>query len=85
MEEEEDGLKFDKFVLPFTDFRLTAYGRERENTRELDDKIKIQSIGLTLAGWPEWRLIFDLGTDSSSQYARGSSLEGHTNTATRKE
>jgi hypothetical protein len=24
--EEEDGLKFDKF-LPFTDFRLTAYGR----------------------------------------------------------
>jgi hypothetical protein len=47
MEEEEDGLKFDKFVLPFTDFRLTAYGGNVKTHGSWTTRF-IQSIGLTL-------------------------------------
>jgi hypothetical protein len=76
VEEEEDGLKFDKFVLPFTDFRLTAYGRERENTRELDDKIKIQSIGLTLMDGQNGDFIFDLARIRAVNMHEGAVFEG---------
>jgi hypothetical protein len=72
MEEEEDGLKFDKFVLPFTDFRLT--GGNVKTHGSWTTRFKIQSIGLTLVDGQNGDFIFDLVTDSSSQYARGSSL-----------
>jgi hypothetical protein len=75
-EEEEDGLKFDKFVLPFTDFRLTAYGRERELSRELDDKIKIQSIGLTLMDGQDGDFIFDLARIRAVNMHEGAVFEG---------
>jgi hypothetical protein len=76
MEEEEDGLKFDKFVLPFADFRLTAYGRERESTRELDGKIKIQSIGLTLMDGQNGDFIFDLARIRAVNMHEGAVFEG---------
>lgn len=75
-EEEEDGLKFDKFVLPFKDFRLTAYGRERELSRELDDKIKIQSIGLTLMDGQNGDFIFDLARIRAVNMHEGAVFEG---------
>jgi Complex I intermediate-associated protein 30 (CIA30) len=39
---------FQTFVLPFDDFHLTARGRDREFSRQLDDNVKIESIGFVL-------------------------------------
>jgi Complex I intermediate-associated protein 30 (CIA30) len=39
---------FQTFVLPFDDFHLTARGRDREFNRQLDDNVKIESIGFVL-------------------------------------
>jgi hypothetical protein len=59
-EEESSSGYFDTLVLPFTDFRLTALGRERELDRELDDNINIQSIGFTLMDGQNGDFCFDL-------------------------
>jgi hypothetical protein len=55
---------------------LTAYGRERELTRELDDKIKIQSIGLTLMDGQNGDFIFDLARIRAVNMHEGAVFEG---------
>jgi hypothetical protein len=76
MEEQEDGFTFDKFVLPFTDFRLTARGREREQARVLDDQITIKSIGLTLMDGKDGDFIFDLARVRAVNMHEGAVFEG---------
>jgi Complex I intermediate-associated protein 30 (CIA30) len=45
---ENQDAGFQTFVLPFDDFHLTARGRDREFNRQLDDNVKIESIGFVL-------------------------------------
>jgi hypothetical protein len=75
-EVNDDGLYFDKLVLPFTDFRLTAYGRERECSRELDDNITIKSIGVTLMDGQDGDFAFDLARIRAVNTHKGAVFEG---------
>jgi hypothetical protein len=51
---------FDKIILPFSNFGLTAMGREREVHRELDNNICVESIGITLMDGQDGDFAFDL-------------------------
>jgi len=51
---------FEKFYLPFSNFALTAMGREREVFRELDDAISIESIGIAVMDGRDGDFRFDL-------------------------
>lgn len=53
-------VSFDKFVLPFSSFRVTSRGRDRAIHRELDDNICIQSIGISLMDGQDGDFQFDL-------------------------
>jgi Complex I intermediate-associated protein 30 (CIA30) len=52
--------EFDTFVLPFRDFQLTAFGRQRALNRALDDNVTIQHIGFTLMDGQTGPFVFDI-------------------------
>jgi len=51
---------FDTLVLPFSEFRLSAMGRQRDVVRQLDDNICIESIGFALMDGQDGPFQFDL-------------------------
>lgn len=56
----ETGGRFDEVMLLFQHFIVTAGGRMRVRQRELDNKVKIQSIGFTLMDGVDGPFQFDL-------------------------
>jgi len=44
----DTGGGFERLVLPFNKFALTAYGRMREIQRELDNNVEVQHVGFTI-------------------------------------
>ena len=52
--------KFDKVILLFRDFMITSKGRLKATQRELDNAIKIESIGFTLMDGCDGPFEFDL-------------------------
>lgn len=74
--EKDDHLRFHKLILPFKAFRLTAFGRAREHERELDDKINIKSIGVTLMDNTDGDFVFDLACIRAVNVFKGEVFEG---------
>ena len=64
----EGGGKFDKVVLLFQHFIVTAGGRLRARQRYLDNSIKIQSIGMTLMDGTDGDFEFDLSRIRAVNY-----------------
>lgn len=59
---------FDRVVLLFQHFVVTAGGKMRATQRELDNRIKIQSIGLTLMDGVDGPFCFDLARIRAVNY-----------------
>jgi hypothetical protein len=64
----ETGGRFDRVVLLFQHFIVTAGGRMRAQQRELDTSIKVQSIGLTLMDGVDGDFQFDLARIRAVNY-----------------
>ncbi|OEU13233.1 CIA30-domain-containing protein [Fragilariopsis cylindrus CCMP1102] len=64
----EGGGKFDKVVLLFQHFIVTAGGRLRARQRYLDNSIKIQSMGVTLMDGTDGDFEFDLSRIRAVNY-----------------
>jgi hypothetical protein len=56
----ETGGRFDKVVLLFQDFIVTSGGRMKVTHRELDNRVKVESIGFTLIDGVDGDFQFDL-------------------------
>ncbi|CAB9503034.1 Complex I [Seminavis robusta] len=54
------GGEFERLVMPFTKFALTAHGRLREMHRTLDSNIEVQTVGFTLMDGKDGDFQFDL-------------------------
>ena len=54
------GGEFERLILPFTKFMLTAQGRHRERQRTLDNNVEIQHVGFTLMDGKDGKFQFDL-------------------------
>lgn len=52
--------EFERFVLPFDEFKLTSMGRERHINRTLDDNVCIESVGIALMDGRSGPFAFDL-------------------------
>lgn len=64
----ETGGKFDRVVLLFQHFIVTSGGRMRATQRELDNSVRIQSIGLTLMDGADGDFQFDLARIRAVNY-----------------
>ena len=53
-------LGFQRWILPFRDFALTSRGRMRQQQRDLDGSIRVESIGFTLMDGRDGDFTFDL-------------------------
>jgi len=62
------GGKFDRVVLLFQHFTVTAGGRLRARQRNLDNNVKIQSIGITLMDGADGNFQFDLSRIRAVNY-----------------
>jgi len=62
------GGKFDRVVLLFQHFTVTAGGRLRARQRNLDNNVKIQSIGITLMDGADGNFEFDLSRIRAVNY-----------------
>ena len=56
----ETGGGFERLVLPFNKFSLTAFGRLRDIQRELDNNVEVQHVGFTLMDGRDGDFQFDL-------------------------
>ena len=56
----ETGGGFERLVLPFNKFVLTAFGRMREMQRELDNNVEVQHVGFTIMDGKDGDFQFDL-------------------------
>ena len=56
----ETGGDFERLVLPFHKFVLTAYGRMRDYQRTLDNNVEVQHVGFTLMDGKDGKFEFDL-------------------------
>lgn len=56
----DTGFGFERLVLPFNKFALTAFGRLRDIQRELDNDVEIIHIGFTLMDGQDGDFQFDL-------------------------
>jgi hypothetical protein len=65
---QETGGKFNRSVLLFQHFIVTSAGRMRAKQRELDNSIKVQSIGLTLMDGSDGDFQFDLARIRAVNY-----------------
>ena len=64
----ETGGKFDRVILLFQHFIVTSGGRMRATQRELDNSVRIQSIGLTLMDGVDGDFQFDLARIRAVNY-----------------
>ena len=64
----DTGGKFDRVVLLFQHFIVTAGGRMRATQRELDNSVRIQSIGFTLMDGVDGEFQFDLARIRAVNY-----------------
>jgi hypothetical protein len=64
----ETGGRFDKVVLLFQHFIVTSGGRMRAKQRDLDNSVKVQSIGLTLMDGIDGNFEFDLARIRAVNY-----------------
>jgi hypothetical protein len=56
----DSGGGFERLVLPFNKFALTAFGRLRDIQRELDNDIEVEHVGFTLMDGRDGPFQFDL-------------------------
>jgi Complex I intermediate-associated protein 30 (CIA30) len=54
------GGEFERLILPFTKFVLTAHGRHRDRQRTLDNNVEVQHVGFTLMDGKDGKFQFDL-------------------------
>lgn len=64
----DTGGRFDRVVLLFQHFIVTSGGRMRANQRDLDNSVRIQSIGLTLMDGVDGDFQFDLARIRAVNY-----------------
>lgn len=58
----ETGGRFERLVLPFNKFALTAFGRLREVQRDLDTDVEVQNVGFGLMDGKDGKFQFDLSS-----------------------
>lgn len=58
----ETGGHFERLVLPFNKFALTAFGRLREVQRDLDTDVEVQNVGFGLMDGKDGKFQFDLSS-----------------------
>lgn len=72
------GSQFDRIVVPFSEFRVTSRGREREIDRILDGNICIENIGISLMDGKDGDFQFDLAKIRCVNFHEGKVFESQT-------